>query len=77
MLYKWQKAQWINCSVLRTYTYMLWRVRLCYRSAFAFWLYKSARNLKFEVSAEGKLYVYVETVATEETNEIDPKKDVK
>jgi len=39
-------------------------------------LYKSARNLKFEVSADGKLYVYVESVAREKTTEIDAKKDV-
>jgi len=40
-------------------------------------LYKLARNLTFEVSAEGKLYVCVETVAIEETTEIDAKNDVK
>lgn len=34
-------------------------------------LYKLAGNQKFEAAAEGKLYVYVETVAREETTELD------
>jgi len=32
-----RKQNGLTIPVLRTYTYILWHVRLCYRSAFAFW----------------------------------------